>query len=260
MFENYFLHLEQFAAKNIFQDGEFIWSPLKKIESYILEKVSEREATSKFPEELELQCLTGNKEDSSLKLILVKKYLKLHEPFISEEMNIFIEEGVILEPTSIIKPHVCVGKNSEVRQGAYIRGNVIVGERCVVGHTTEMKNSIMMDHSEAGHFAYIGDSIIGSYVNLGAGVKLANLQFRTKDEKTEGFIREIKIDVEKQIIHTGLEKLGAIIGDFGEVGCNAVTSPGTILENNARIYPNTNVPKGFFKAGTSIQRQKKFTR
>ncbi|HJP18381.1 MAG TPA: glucose-1-phosphate thymidylyltransferase [Nitrospinota bacterium] len=257
MFKNFFLHLEQFEAKNIFQDCEFLWSPLKKTESFIQKKVSERDANSRLPEGFELQTLS---EDPSLKLIFVNKYLKLQKPFISREMNIFIEEGVILEPTAIIKHHVYFGKNTEVRQGAYIRGNVIVGESCVVGHATEIKNAIMMNHSEAGHFAYIGDSIIGSYVNLGAGVKLANLQFRTEEEKTKGFIREIKINFGREIIPTQMEKLGAIIGDFGEIGCNTVTCPGALLESNVRIYPNINISKGLYKAGSSIQTQKKAAR
>ncbi len=254
MFKKFFLHLEKFEAENIFQDCEFLWSPLKRIESFIQKKVSGRDANSRLPEGFELQTLS---EDSSLKLIFVNKFIKLREPFVSQEMNIFLEEGVILEPTAIIKHHVSLGKNTEVRQGAYIRGNVIVGKSCVVGHTTEIKNAIMMNHSEAGHFAYIGDSIIGSYVNMGAGVKLANLQFRTEEEKTKGFIREIKINIGREIIPTQMEKLGAMIGDFGEIGCNAVTCPGTLLESNVRIYPNINISKGLYRAGTSIQTQKK---
>lgn len=257
MFRNFFLNLEQFEAKSIFHDSQFLWSPLKKIESFIREKISDRKTNSDFPDGIELQSLSGDsagdRKSTALKLLLIKKYLKLQEPFVSQELKIFIEEGVILEPTATIKPPIYIGKNSEVRQAAYIRGNVIVGERSVIGHTTEIKNSIMMNHSEAGHFSYIGDSIIGSYVNLGAGVKLANLQFRSKKEKIEGFIKEIKINIDKKIVSTKMEKLGAIIGDFAEIGCNAVTCPATLLETNVRIYPCVNVLKGLYKAGTSIQ-------
>lgn len=256
MFNNFFSHLESFEGKSIFQDCQFLWSPLAKIESYILKKISEAEENPGLPVGFELQSPSDKNEDPMLKLILINKYLKLQEPFISKELNIFIEEGVILEPTAIIKPSLYIGKNTEVRQGAYVRGNVIVGEKCVIGHTTEIKNSIIMNHSEAGHFAYIGDSIIGSYVNLGAGVKLANLQFRTEEEKIKGFIREISINIDREIIHTQREKLGAVIGDFGEIGCNAVTSPGTLLENNMRIYPNVNVQKGLYKAGAAIRNPK----
>lgn len=257
MFNNFFLHLEQFEAKSLFQDCEFLWSPLKKIESFIKEKVSEKESSSKLPVGFELQELPG---DSSSKLLFVSKYIKLQNHFISQELNIFIEEGVTLEPTAILKPSLYIGKDTEVRQSAYVRGNVIVGEKCVVGHTTEIKNAIMMDHSEAGHFAYIGDSILGSYVNIGAGVKLANLQFRTKEEKTENFIREIKLIIDKEIVQTGTGKLGSVIGDFGEIGCNAVTSPGVLLENNVRIYPCVNVPKGLYKSRTSIHTTRKTSR
>lgn len=260
MFKNFFLNLEQFEAKSIFEDCEFLWSPLKKIELFISNKISEKGDGSDLPDGFELQSLSEGSKGSDLKLLLVTKYLKLQKPFVSNELNIFIEEGVILEPTAIIKPAVYIGKNSEIRQGAYLRGNVIVGGRSVIGHTTEIKNSIMMNYSEAGHFSYIGDSIIGSYVNLGAGVKLANLQFRTEEEKIKGFIREIKINIGKNIVQTQMEKLGAVIGDFGEIGCNAVTCPGTLLENNARIYPNINIQKGLYKAGTSIQTQKRSAR
>ena len=252
MFEKFFLHLESFEAKGIFHKSQFLWSPLTKIELFLEEKISKNKINSAFPDGMELQTLQGNKEDPSLHLIFITKYLKLKEPFISQNLKIYIEKGVILEPTAILKPYVYIGKESEIRQGAYFRGNVIVGNQSVIGHATEVKNSIMMDHSEAGHFAYIGDSIIGSYVNVGAGVKLANLQFRSEKEKTEGFIREIKIRVNKKIIKTQREKLGAIIGDFVEIGCNAVTCPGTLLEKNIQIFPNMNIPKGLYKENSPL--------
>jgi UDP-3-O-[3-hydroxymyristoyl] glucosamine N-acyltransferase len=89
---------------------------------------------------------------------------------------------------------------------------------------------------------------------LGAGVKLANLQFRSKKEKTEGFIREIKTHINKKIIKTQMEKLGAIIGDFVEIGCNAVTCPGTFLEKNVQIFPNMIIPKGLYKENSMLSR------
>lgn len=252
MFEKFFLNLHKFEASSIFQDNPFLWSPLKKIEPFILEKVLDSKIKSSFPHGIEIQSLSDS-EDQPLKFILITKYQKLQKPFVSEEMKIFIDEGVILEPTAIIKPHTYIGKGSEVRQGAYIRGNVIVGKHSVIGHTTEIKNSIMMDHSEAGHFSYVGDSIIGSYVNLGAGVKLANLQFRSKEEKTDGFIRKIRVIINNEEINTEMEKLGAIIGDFVEIGCNSVTCPGTFLEKNVRIFPGTNLPKGSYKENSYIK-------
>ena len=99
-----------------------------------------------------------------------------------------------------------------MRQGAYIRGNVLIGEHCVVGHATEIKSSVLLGDSKAGHFAYIGDSILGR-VNLGAGTKLANLKITGSP---------IVITVAGKEYHTGLKKFGAILGDGVETGCNSV--------------------------------------
>ena len=109
----------------------------------------------------------------------MERWVKLKTPIISENLGIRIGSGTILEPTAIIKGPAIIGKNNDIRQGAYMRGNVMVGDHCVIGHCTEIKNSILMNHVEAGHFNYVGDSILGSYVNMGAGSRLANVQFRS---------------------------------------------------------------------------------
>lgn len=156
---------------------------------------------------------------------------------------VFIGAGTVVEPGAMIKGLTIIGRDCEVRQGAYIRGNVIVGDDCVVGHTTEMKGAVMLDHAEAGHFAYIGDTIVGNRVNFGAGTKCANLKMLpgTVVVKTP----EGKID-------TGLRKFGAILGDDVELGCNSVTSPGTILGKRCVIYPCTNVG-GIIAADTIVK-------
>lgn len=151
-------------------------------------------------------------------------------------------KGQFLNLTVFIKSPAIIGSKCEIRHGAYLRENVIVGDHTVIGHATEVKNSIFMNHSEAGHFSYIGDSIIGNYVNLGAGTKLANLELRTLDMKREGKRRVIKIKDN----NTHMTKLGAIIGDGGELGCNSVTSPGVILGKSSKVYPTSNVKKGVY--------------
>ena len=101
-----------------------------------------------------------------------------------------------------------------------------------------------------GHFNYIGDSILGRHVNMGAGSKLANLQFRSREEKQEGFIHPIQIlsaDLE-----IGMEKLGAVVGDHAEIGCNAVLCPGTLLGKDTWVYPNLIVPKGYYPPNTVL--------
>lgn len=99
-----------------------------------------------------------------------------------------------------------------------------------------------------GHFNYIGDSILGSYVNLGAGSKLANLQFRTPQEKRDGIIFPIKFNFQRgEKMNINMGKLGAILGDFVEIGCNAVTSPGTFIGKRCWVYPNMTVAKGYYE-------------
>jgi len=153
------------------------------------------------------------------------------------DSNIYIGEGTVVEPGALIKGPSIIGNHTEVRQGAYLRGNCLIGDRCVVGHTTEVKHSIMLDDAKAGHFAYIGDSVLGNHVNLGAGTKLANLKIVDV---------EMKLMVEGKVYETGLRKLGAILGDYTETGCNSVTSPGTLLGKASLVYPCVNVPGGFY--------------
>ena len=99
--------------------------------------------------------------------------------------DIFIGEGSVVESGAFIQGPTLIGRQTEVRQGAYIRGSCLIGDRCVVGHVTEMKNSVMLDGAKAGHFAYIGDSILGQQCNLGAGTKCANLKMVKTSDKGE---------------------------------------------------------------------------
>jgi NDP-sugar pyrophosphorylase family protein len=140
-----------------------------------------------------------------------------------------------VEPGALIRGPALIGPNSEVRQGAYVRGSVLVGEGCVVGHATEVKNGLFLDGAKAGHFAYVGDSILGFGVNLGAGTKLANLKI------IEGTIRLRGPDGP---VDTGRRKLGAVLGDGTETGCNSVTSPGALMAPKTMVFPNTTVPAG----------------
>jgi len=146
-----------------------------------------------------------------------------------EGSHIYISEGVTVEAGAYIKGPCFIGKNTEVRHGAYIRGNVYVGENCVVGHCTEVKHSVFLDGAKAGHFNYIGDSILGNNINLGAGTKLANLKM------TAG---NVVLKIEEQAVDSGIRKFGALIGDSSETGCNSVLNPGTILAQKSLVFPN----------------------
>lgn len=157
-----------------------------------------------------------------------------------------IGKGSVVEPGALLKGPTIIGDYTEVRQGAYVRGDCLIGNQCVVGHATEMKSSIMLNKAKAGHFAYIGDSILGGGANLGAGTKLANLKI---------IDQEVKLRIQKEIYATGLRKLGAILGDCTELGCNAVTSPGTLLGKGCLVYACVNVPGGFYPSRSIISIQ-----
>jgi NDP-sugar pyrophosphorylase family protein len=216
--ENFF-DLTQFSHQHLFEVLENVWEVFHNIKPYLSDINGEIKGTV-----MDGAFLLGD--------------------------DIIIGEGSVVEPGAYIKGPCIIGKNTEVRQGAYIRGNVIVGDGCVVGHATEIKHSIMLDGAKAGHFAYIGDSILGNEVNLGAGTKLANLKI-TNDQ--------VVIIVDKAVHETGLRKLGAILGDGVQTGCNTVTAPGTIVGKDSLIYSLSSI-KGYIEPNRIVKlRQKQQT-
>ena len=142
--------------------------------------------------------------------------------------DVFIGAGSVVEPGAYVKGPCWIGRDVEIRHGAYIRGHAIIGDGSVVGHASEVKGSIFLPGAKAGHFAYVGDSILGRDVNLGAGTKLANLRL-------EG--DQVIVKSEGRRVPTGLRKFGAILGDGTQTGCNSVTNPGTLLGPRSRVLP-----------------------
>lgn len=157
-------------------------------------------------------------------------------PVIGE--NVFLGEGTIVEPGVYIRGPAWIGKNCEIRHGAYIRENVIAGDGCVLGNSCEFKNCVLLSGAHVSHFSYVGDSVVGRDVNLGAGVILSNYRL---DGQT------IRVRVSGQVLETGLRKFGAIVGDRASIGCNAVVNPGSLVAKEARILPGT-IWKGAGKA------------
>lgn len=153
-------------------------------------------------------------------------------------------QGVLVESGAMIKSPAIIGDCSEIRQGAYLRGYCLTGAHCVIGHTTEVKHSIFLDHAKAGHFAYLGDSILGREVNLGAGTKFANLRFLTGN---------VLIRTGEGEIDTGRRKFGAILGDKVQTGCNSVTNPGTLIGKEGLLMPNTTAPSGYHPPRTVLR-------
>lgn len=150
---------------------------------------------------------------------------------------ISIGEGTVIEPGATLIGPCVLGKNCSVRQGAYVRGYVLTDDHVVIGHATETKGSIFLKGAKAAHFAYVGNSIVGRNVNLGAGTKCANLRFDHKP---------IVIRSHDHMWETGMKKLGAILGDGAQTGCNSVTSPGTLVDKMGVIAPCCHV-KGWIR-------------
>ena len=145
------------------------------------------------------------------------------------EGDVFIGEGTVIEPGALIRGPVWIGRNCRIGHGATIRENVIVGDGCVVGHSVELKNSLLFNGCDVPHFNYVGDSILRHRVHLGAGAKPANYRL----------IRgNVNVRLADRKIDSGLAKLGALIGDRTEIGCNAVLQPGTILGRDCVLYPS----------------------
>ena len=160
--------------------------------------------------------------------------------------QIAMGKGVLVEPGAMISSPTIIDDQTVIRQGAYVRGHCIFGKRCVVGHVTEVKHSIFLDDAKAGHFAYLGDSILGNDVNLGAGTKLANLKFMPGN---------VQVRTPDGSEDSGLRKFGAILGDEVQTGCNSVTNPGTLLSPQAMLLPNTTAPSGYHKKRAIIRQR-----
>jgi bifunctional UDP-N-acetylglucosamine pyrophosphorylase/glucosamine-1-phosphate N-acetyltransferase len=153
--------------------------------------------------------------------------------------RIVIGKGVKLYPGAVLEGPLHVGDDSEIRPGATLRGGVWVGEGCVVGTNTELKRAILLAGAKAPHLNYVGDSVLGSRVNLGAGTILSNFRH-------DG--AEIEVPNGRQRIATGRRKLGALLGDGVLTGCNCVLHPGVVVGPGTQIYPGVMLRPGFYPA------------
>lgn len=209
----YFFDLSGFAHRALFDGVQQVWQALSGLARYIDEHLE--------------PCLAGTVMPGA---------------YVGERVQ--LGEGCVVEPGAMVKGPAIIGPGTVIRQGAYIREYVLIGAGCVVGHATEVKGSILLDGAQAPHFNYVGDSILGRGCNLGAGTKLSNL----KNDGTEVAVR----GPDGRAMPTGLRKLGAIIGDGVTTGCNAVTSPGTLIGPYASVYANV-VVRGFVPARSIVK-------
>lgn len=182
------------AAKPLLEKHQFPWSALPEIGSFI-----KRLGESLSPAEYE-----------------------------RKDENIWVSKSARIFPNTCIAGPAIIGHHTEVRPGAFIRGNVLVGEHCVVGNSTELKNVILFDNVQVPHYNYVGDSILGYCAHMGAGAVTSNV----KQDKSPVTVYQAGVRTE-----TGLKKFGAMLGDHAEIGCNCVLNPGTVIGRNSRVYP-----------------------
>ena len=257
-----FFELSNWPHPQLFQAGEPVWLALTRLKSYIAEvlqpNVQEigplglmlRETVVLHEGKLFTQgfdLIPGDATKGKHQVIQEGQVLEGATVFYAGAylmgQDIFVGQGSVVEPGALIKGPSIIGAHCEIRQGAYIRGHCLVGDRCVVGHTTEIKHAVMLDGAKAGHFAYIGDSILGNGTNLGAGTKLANLKM---------VATPISVKINGKRYDTGLRKFGAVLGDNTETGCNSVTNPGTLLGRHCLVYPAVSVKPGYYQNSSVI--------
>ncbi len=169
---------------------------------------------------------------------------------------LFIAAGAIIEPGAYVQGPAYIGAGVIVRHGALVRENVALLAGSQVGHATEVKHSLFLPGAHAPHFNYVGDSILGHRVNLGAGTKLSNLAL-TSDKDASGRRPTIVIHVDQAAYDTHLTKLGAILGDEAQTGCNAVLNPGCLIGRRTLVYANMSVRKGYFPPDTVLKLRQK---
>lgn len=190
--------LTETAAKPLLESVTYPWEALPKIKDFIIE--------------------LGNSLDP-------EEYEKRGE-------NIWIHKSATVFDSAYIAGPCIIGKDTEVRQCAFIRGSALVGDNCVVGNSTELKNVIIFNNVQVPHYNYVGDSILGFHSHMGAG----NITSNVKSDKTLVHVKGADFD-----IATGMKKFGAMLGDYVEVGCNSVLNPGTVIGSHSNIYPLSRV-------------------
>lgn len=145
--------------------------------------------------------------------------------------GVWIAKSASIAPTASIAAPCIIGENTEVRPGAFLRGSILVGDGCVVGNSTELKNCILFDGVQVPHYNYVGDSILGYLAHMGAGAITSNVKGDKKLVVVHG----------EQAYETGCKKFGAMLGDYAEIGCNSVLNPGTIVGRDSQVYPLSSV-------------------
>lgn len=146
--------------------------------------------------------------------------------------QVWVHRSAVIAPTAYLGGPCIIGANTEVRHGAFVRESALIGRDCVVGNSVEIKNAILFDGVQVPHYNYVGDSILGYHSHMGAGAITSNF-------KADG--SEIVLRCGEQRVPTGRQKIGAMLGDYAEIGCNCVLNPGTMIGRETTVYPLTSV-------------------
>ncbi len=252
-----FFNLADSPCRDLFSENDYVWIPLNNLKEYLdnynypsydsqlikngvplKEHIIIHEGKAVSSDNCEI--VFGNTTKDGLQVNKNGRRLEGAAVIMAGAVltgnRISLGEGVLVECGAMIKSPAVIGDCCEVRQGAYLRGNVLAGKRCILGHATEVKHSIFLNDAKAGHFAYLGDSILGNNTNLGAGTKFANLRFLPGN---------LTLFHNGERIDTGRRKFGAILGDDAQTGCNSVTNPGTIFGKGAILMPNATARAGY---------------
>ena len=159
--------------------------------------------------------------------------------------DVWVGENVQIASTATILPPAIIGAGTEIRPGAYLRGNVITGPKCVIGNSSELKNAVLLEKVQVPHYNYVGDSVLGNFAHMGAGAVCSNLKSDGKNIVIHG----------EQEYETGLRKIGAILADHADIGCGCVLNPGPVVGQNTSVYPLTPL-RGVYPADCIVKAQK----
>ena len=219
-----FFDLEEPQTRRLFDDCEFVWQALWHLPSHVSRLVGQG------------QTVLGEVSPGA--------YLG---------PQVYIAEGARIAPGAYVLGPAYIGRGAFVNHGAFVRENVLMMPGSILGHASEAKHSLLLPGACAPHFNYIGDSILGSRTNIGAGTKLSNLTLVSEKDAETGQRPTIKLVVDGQTYDTQLAKLGAILGDRAQTGCNSVLNPGCLVGRNTLIYANASLRKGYYPPDTVIK-------
>lgn len=213
-----FFDLQDATIAQLFDGCDYVWDALKRLEQLVAELTKGQQTV--LGEVMEGAYLSGR--------------------------AIYIGAGARIEPGAYVHGPAYIAPGAVVRHSAFVRENVILLPGATLGHATEAKHSILLPHAHAPHFNYVGDSILGQHVNLGAGTKLSNLTLVSEKDEATGQRPTIVIHIGSEAYDTGLEKLGAIMGDDSQTGCNSVLNPGCLIGRRSLVYANMSLRKGYY--------------